>query len=358
MEKLALSKTSEIYQRELKSLVDSLPFKRVELPEFKRATWQPTIVRQKRTYMPSDRNAQAIGRFLVERGMVELLTPENTMNLFKEMHWSAYQIRKLSRKRFVNVRQWHKAVGNARGMISQIEAAEEELFIANRRLIVSCIKPYFWIGQVWLADFLQEGSKALSNAIRKFDFTRGTPFYVYAQKAVQNRLRNFFRDHVRSGSIGMRPSRDMVTIKEIISAWLKEHGKEPDNDVLVKLTGLPIERIAKIRPFIHQWDNIPAPLVSLDAMFGENGTNLYDLVEDTDAEEASGAAQKSEIWTAVDHLPPRAKFIMRLRFIEGRTLEETGKILALTRARIKQIQDDSLRKLRQMLRRGVKNPKM
>jgi RNA polymerase primary sigma factor len=355
---LTLSKTSENYQRELKSLADNLPFKRVEMPEFRRAAWRPIVVRQKRSYIPSDRNAQAIGRFLVERGMVDLLTPENTLNLFREMHWCACQIRDLSRKRYTSARQWRRAVENARSMISQIEAAEEELFIANRRLIVSCIKPYFWIGQVWLADFLQEGSKALSNAIRKFDFTRGTPFYVYAQKAVQNRLRNFFRDHVRSGSIGMRPSRDMVTIKEIISAWLKEHGKEPDNNVLVKLTGLPEERIEKIRPFIRQWDNVPAPLVSLDALFGENGVNLYNMVEDVDAEEASGAAQRSEIWTAVDHLPPRAKFIMRLRFIEGRTLEETGKILDLTRARIKQIQDDSLRKLRQMLRRGVKNPKM
>ncbi|MFH0953200.1 MAG: sigma-70 family RNA polymerase sigma factor [Verrucomicrobiota bacterium] len=289
---------------------------------------------------------------------MELLSPENTLNLFREMHSCAFRIRQLSRKRLKSAREWHRAVVNGRSLISEIEAAEEELFIANRRLVVSCIKPYFWIGQVWLADFLQEGSKALSNAIRKFDFTRGTPFYVYAQKAVQNRLRNFFRDHVRSGSIGIRPSRDMVAIKEIIDAWSKEHDKEPDTAILAKLTGLPEARIEKIRPFIQQWENIPAPLVSLDAMFGENGTNLYDLVEDVDAEEASRAAQRSEIWSAIDRLPPRAKFIMRLRFIEGRTLEETGKILALTRARIKQIQDDSLRKLRQMLQRGVKNPRM
>ena len=49
---------------------------------------------------------------------------------------------------------------------------------------------------------------------------------------------------------------------------------------------------------------------------------------------------------------------MRLRFIEGRTLEETGNILNLTRARIKQIQDDSLRKLRQMLKHGIQDPNM
>ncbi len=355
---MALSRTAEKHQQELRSLAESLPFKKIELPEFRRAQYRPGQVRQKRTYLSHDRSMQAIGRFLIERGTVDLLAPENTLELFREMHWCAYQIRKLSRRRMESAREWRHSVVNARGLISEIEAAEEELFIANRRLVVSCIKPYFWIGQVWLADFLQEGSKALSNAIRRFDFTRGTPFYVYAQKAVQNRLRNFFRDHVRSGSIGMRPSRDMVAIKEIIDAWAKEHKTEPDNAVLAKLTGLAEQRVAKIRPYIRQWENIPAPLVSLDAMFGENGTNLYDLVEDMEAEEASTSAQRSEIWTAVDRLPPRAKFIMRLRFIEGRTLEETGKILELTRARIKQIQDDSLRKLRQMLRRGVKNPNM
>lgn len=354
----ALTRTAEKYRREIKALADSLPFKKIELPDFRRKNFEPVSVRQKRTYTPPDSNMQAIGRFLIERGTVDLLAPEQTLNLFKEMHWCAHEIRKTARQRFASARQWHKKVVEARSMISRIEAAEEELFIANRRLVVSCIKPYFWIGQVWLADFLQEGSKALSNAIRKFDFTRGTPFYVYAQKAVQNRLRNFFRDHVRSGSIGVRPSRDMITLKEIITAWEKEHGKEPETAVLVKLTGLPEARINKLRPFIHQWDNIPAPLVSLDAMFGENGTNLYDLVEDTEAEEASHSAQRSEIWSAIDRLPPRAKFIMRLRFIDGRTLEETGKLLELTRARIKQIQDDSLRKLRQMLRRGVKNPRM
>jgi len=355
---VALTKTADKYRREVRSLADSLPFKKVEVPEFRKRSFKPTKVRQERTYTKPDSGMQAISRFLIERGTVEILTPENTLNLFTEMHWCTNEIRKLSRKRLETAREWRRTVMKARGLISEIEAAEEELFIANRRLVVSCIKPYFWIGQVWLADFLQEGSKALSNAIRKFDFTRGTPFYVYAQKAVQNRLRNFFRDHVRSGSIGIRPSRDMITLKEIIAAWNKEHDKEPDNAVLAKLTGLPEARIKKLRPFIHQWDNVPAPLVSLDAMFGENGTNLYDLVEDTEAEEASSSAQRAEIWSAIDRLPPRAKFIMRLRFIDGRTLEETGQLLNLTRARIKQIQDDSLRKLRQMLRRGVKNPNM
>ncbi len=357
---MALTKTALKYKAELQALADSLPFKQIHLPEFTQAGYHPVQIRQQRTFHSMDSSVQAVGRFLVERGTVEILTPAQTLDLFKEVHWCTLQIRRLARKRLTNARHWHEAVIQARGMISKIEAAEEELFIANRRLVVSCIKPYFWIGQVWLADFLQEGSKALSNAIRKFDFTRGTPFYVYSQKAVQNRLRNFFRDHIRSGNIGIRPTRDMILIKEILDNWALTHKEPPPLAMLAKVTSIPEERVQKILPFIKQWQNLPAPLVSLDAEMGvgDNSASLYEFIEDADAEEASSVVQRSEIWSAIDRLPQRARYIMRLRFIEGRTLEETGQALNLTRARIKQIQDDSLRKLRQMLRRGVQNPKM
>lgn len=355
---MELSKTAQKYKRELQALADGLPFKYIEQTAFRRRNYKPAVVRQKRTYSRQETDAQAIGRFLMERGTVDLLTPEDTLELFKEIHWCAYQVRKLTRKRFKSTRQWREAVMKARSLVSEIESAEEELFIANRRLVVNCVKPYFWMGQVWVADFLQEGSKALSNAVRKFDYTRGTPFYAYSQKAVQNRLRNFFRDHVRSGSIGICPTRDMTMVKSVIDTWKKDHHEEPDNEVLAKVTGFPENRLKKIRAFLHQWEKLPAPPVSLDALLGDSTANLHEIIEDTDAEEASHAAQRSEVWAAIDRLAPRARFIMRLRFVEGRTLEEAGQMLNLTRARIKQIQDDSLRKLRQMLRRGVENPKM
>jgi RNA polymerase primary sigma factor len=119
-----------------------------------------------------------------------------------------------------------------------------------------------------------------------------------------------------------------------------------------------VERIKKVRPFIQQWEKLPAPPLSLDAEVGDSQANLYQFIEDSDFEGAASAAEKSEIWAAINRLPQRAKYIMHLRFLEGRTLEETGQMLNLTRARIKQIQDDSLRKLRQMLRHGVRSPNM
>lgn len=349
---MALPKTADKYKQELRTLAESIPFSVIALPEFKQSSYRPEQVRQAREYIPADGNLHAIGRFLVERGVVPLLEPSQILALFREMHWCGYTIGVLARRRYTSSKALQNAVHEARRLISQVEAAEEELFIANRRLVVSCVKPFYWIGQVWIGDFLQEGSRALSNAIRKFDFTRGTPFYAYAQRAIQNRLRNYFRDHVRSGSIGIHPTREMMAIREILDACRTEGREEPDNATLAKMTGMLEERVDKVRPFVVQWTNLPIPPVSLDALMGESEASLYDFVSDSDGDEALAATERSEIWAYMERLPERAKYIMQLRFIEGLTLEETGQMLNLTRARIKQIEDDSLKKLRQMLKRG------
>jgi RNA polymerase primary sigma factor len=331
---------------ELRHMADNLPFPSIELDHFKKAAFTPEKIRQPRRYIGFDSSMQAIGRFLAERGVVELLTGEQVVHLFTEIHWNAWSIRRLSRQRFKSDKEARTALIEARRRFSHIEAAEEELFIANRRLIVNCVKPFFWIGQVWISDFLQEGSKALANAVRKFDFTRGTPFYSYAQKSIQNRLRNFFRDHVRAGSFGIKPSREMQLVKGIIDTWIRDYGEPPGDDVVAKIADIPVERIAKIRNYVRQWEKMPAQPVSLDLLINEDGSSLHEVIEDPSAKESSSGAEHAEVWAAIEQLPERARYIMKLRFIEGRTLEETGVLLNLTRARIKQIQDASLKKIR------------
>lgn len=334
---------------ELRALADGLPFPTIEQPEFKKQSYEPPQVRQPRTYVQPDSSMQAVGRFLIERGTVELLGPDLTLQLFTEIHCCCSRIRQLSRRTYKSAADAREALVQARRLVSRIEAAEEELFIANRRMVVNCIKPYFWIGPVWLADFLQEGSKALANAVRKFDYTRGTPFYSYSQKAVQNRLRNFFRDHARAGSFGLRPSREMQNVKSIMDTWKRDFGEEPSDESIAKIADLPIERVAKLRVYVNQWGRMPAPPISLDALYVEDGNSLHESIEDPSVRPASEGAEVAEVWRAMEQLPERARHIMKLRFVEGRTLEETGKLLKLTRARIKQIQDAALKKLRQIL---------
>lgn len=347
---MPLSPTARKFRREIRDLAENIPIQQIELKEFKQKDFEPDAVRQDRTYARMESGMPPITRFLIERGTVELLKPAQVKSLFTEMHWCGFRVQKLARRREDSDKHWQEAANEARRLVSRLEAAEEELFIANRRLIVRCCKPYFWVGGVWMPDFLQEGSKALSNAIRKFDFTRGTPFYAYAQRAIQNRLRNFLRDHIRSGSIAARPTAEMMKVKEALEAWKETNDEPPDNETLAGLADIEPKRVAQVLQFLKQWDRVPSPPVSLDAMLGEQDTNLHDLIEDTDADKAEANAQLAEVWEAIDQLPERSRLIMRLRFVEGRTLEETGQVLKLTRARIKQIQDESVKKLRNILK--------
>ncbi|HIE11375.1 MAG TPA: sigma-70 family RNA polymerase sigma factor [Kiritimatiellae bacterium] len=347
----ALTPAGSRYRDELIALAAALPFEVVVTPEFKRKKYRPRRIRQRRIYVRISPDLQAIGRFLTDRGVVDVLDNRDVVQLFKEMHWCAYQIQKLAGARYRNTAAVRAALIKARRLVSEIEAAEEELFIANRRLVVACVKPFFWIGSMWLADFLQEGAKALSHAIRKFDFTRGVPFYAYAVRAVRNRLLNYFRDMVRSGALPVVMTSEMAALKGIMDSFRERGAKTPDDEELARLMDDRPQHVGRLRKLLKQWEQRPAQPLSLDAaMSGEEAGSLYNVLEDRSIEDASDAAQRAEVWDAIDRLPARMRYIMYLRFMDGRTLEETGRELNLTRARIKQIEDQALEKLRRMLK--------
>jgi len=335
---------------EVRDAVKGLPFKPVLQDCFDDAAFEPEAIRQPRRYGRPDSQTQPITRFLNERGMVEILKPQQIDALFQEIHWCCHRVRSLAASEREDPAYWADALRKTVKLLQRMEAAEEELFIANRQLVVACVKPFYWIGQIWISDFLQEGSRALANAIRKFDYTRGIPFYAYSQRSIQNRLRNFFRDHIRTGALGMKPSHDMTRMLEVIQNWRNRHGEEPSEVVLCEMTQLPPERIRRLLPLVRQWERMPESPLSLDAVLGDSRSSLYELVADSHQADASADAERSEIWEAVGQLPERMQLILKRRYIEGRTLEDVGEEFGLTRARIKQLQDEALHKVRLLLR--------
>ena len=346
-----MGKITEKYIQEIVELAEGTPVKRLHVEELDAEDYVPRQVRQER-HFSSVHNLQPVSRFLAERGVVELLKPEDTLALFCELHWCAQRLDELAEQakaREIPVRQARGKLIRAREWVSRMEAAEEELFIANRRLIVNCVKPFYWVGDVWIQDFLQEGARALSNAIRKFDYTRGTPFFSYAQISIKNRMRNYFRDHVRAGSLAIRPTEEMKKVKQMLDTWRAQHSSDPPLSILAKMVDLDEDKVRRMMPMIRQWERMPAPPASLDAMLGETTSNLHELLEDTRAESGPESTTRSEVWEAIARLPERSQKILEMRFIQGHTLEETGQQIGLTRARIKQIQDEAVRKIREML---------
>jgi len=327
-----------------------LPFLKLELPEFEDPANEPGSIRQPRRYGRADKDTLPITRFLADRGQVEILQSEMVEELFREIYWCCHQIQKLAKSTSEDPEFWESALQQTVKCIQRMEAAEEELFIANRPLIVACVKPFYWIGQIWISDFLQEGSRALGNAIRKFDYTRGIPFYAYAQRSIQNRLRNYFRDHIRSGALGIKPSEEMIKIQQVIQNWRDRQGEDPSELILSEMTKLPPERIKKLLPMVRQWQRMPGTPVSLDAALGDSKSSLHDLLEDHQHIDSSKEVEQNEVWDAVARLPERLQIILKRRYVEGYTLDEVGKEFGLTRARIKQLQDDGLQAIRAHMR--------
>lgn len=327
-----------------------LPFLELELPEVADPDYDPPRVRQERRYGRADGDTLPITRFLAEMGQVNILSSEDTLALFREIHWCCHRIRALAASPSEDPDFWAGAVLQSGRYLQRMEAAEEELFIANRPLVVACVKPFYWIGQFWISDFLQEGSQALGNAIRKFDFTRGVPFYAYSQRSIQNRLRNFFRDHVRSGALGIKPSYEMGIIQKVMEEWKDRHGEEPSEVILSEMTELPPERVKKLIPLIRQWQRMPGTPISLDAAIGDTKSSLHDIIADHQHIDSSLEVERNDVWNAVGKLPERIQLILKKRYVEGYTLEEVGEEFGLTRARIKQLQDEGLAQMRAVIR--------
>lgn len=337
------------YDIHLEAVLNTIDHRLVVLPKFRKRGFDPETVRQPRSYVNLGRVSNAITRFLSEGGQVELLGAERTRLLFEEIHWCVHQIRKRARIQAKSLEDVRRNMRQVLALVRKLRSAEEEICMANRRLVVSCAKSYFWVGPVWVEELLQEGMQALAHAIRRFDFTRGTPFYSYAQVSIQHRLHSYLQEQARDGNVPTGSKGDLATLKQAWDRWVEKHHSEPKAEDLVHDSGIPLAKVQKLLPYLAQWRDTPSPPVSLDALVGGEDVSLYHFVADESAPSAVRLTAHSEIREAIDKLPARLATVIRLRFFEGLTLEEVGNRFHLTRARIKQIQDDAIAKLREIL---------
>lgn len=339
----------EQYDLHLEAVLHTIDHRLVVLPKFRRRVFEPEAVRQERSFVNLGRVSNAITRFLSEGGQVELLGAEKTRLLFEEIHWCVHQIRKRAQLKSKGLEDVRKNMRQVLALVRKLRSAEEEICMANRRLVVSCAKSYFWVGPVWVEELLQEGMQALAHAIRRFDFTRGTPFYSYAQVSIQHRLHSYLQEQARDGNVPTGSKGDLATLKQAWDRWVEKHHSEPKAEDLVHDSGIPLSKVQKLLPYLAQWRDTPSPPVSLDALVGGEDVSLYHFVADESAPSAVRLTAHSEIREAIEKLPARLATVIRLRFFEGLTLEEVGNRFHLTRARIKQIQDDAIVKLREIL---------
>ena len=285
----------------------------------------------------------SVHTYLKSIGRTSLLTAEQEVDLAKRIEAGLFAEHKLE-----------TATGLDENFRRELELVAEDgrrakahMLEANLRLVVSVAKKYSDRG-LSLLDVVQEGNLGLIRAVEKFDYTKGYKFSTYAMWWIRQAIQRGFADSARTIRLPVHVLEMLSKLSRVERDMHQRLGREPTPEELaVELDRTP-DQIEELLRTSRQ-------PISLDSTIGEDGeTSIGDLIEDVDAPEASELVDRQlmaeQLRSALDALTPREATIMAMRFglYDGNphTLDEIGRALGLTRERIRQLEKQSLSKLR------------
>ncbi len=235
----------------------------------------------------------------------------------------------------------------ARRILENDQEAREALITANLRLVVSIAKKYTNRGLLFL-DLIQEGNLGLLRSIEKFDYTLGYKFSTYSTWWIRQAITRALAEQSRVIRIPVHIMEIVNKVRKQQRMFVQEKGREPSIEELSQRVDLPIARIEEVVRLTQE-------PVSLEVSVGnKEDTSLENYISNDDAvspeEAVVDSLLRDQICRVLDMLSEREQNVIKLRFgLEDgvpRSLEEIGRILGVTRERVRQVEEKALKKLR------------
>ncbi|MEU4447669.1 sigma-70 family RNA polymerase sigma factor [Actinosynnema sp. NPDC050801] len=314
----------------------------MDLPRQARTTRPTATVREEA------READLVGRYLRELTSTPLLTADEEVVLARRIEAGVYAaelVRRSDEGEGPELdAQRHRAL---RAVAEEGRRAKDHMIRANLRLVVSVAKKHSFRG-LPLLDVVQEGNLGLIRAVEKWDYLKGFKFSTYAVWWIRQAIERGLAEQTRTIRLPMHVHEEVGKLRKVEQRLRLETDREPTVEEVARAAKVPVDRVVQLHAASRA-------TLSLETPVGDDGgASVADLIEDAEAVHAHEAVEQQgvaeELRALVRTLPERQARILTQRYGlsdgRARSLQELADELGLTRERIRQLEKESIRMLR------------